>query len=112
MVEKSGATVVAVGSSRVMQFRGRMFSKLPQGNFYSAGGSVQHPIDLSNCLDKLLELKPSMIILGLDFWWFQSQDSGSVNQVLKSARKAADIPASFSHSTLPFRRQMALNARH
>ena len=112
MVAESDATVVAVGSSRVMQFRSRMFSKLPAGKFYSAGGSVQHPIDLSNCLHQLLELKPSAIILGLDFWWFQSQDSKSVNRVLNSARTAADNSTSFSKFTRQFHRQMSLHVRH
>ncbi|MBO4369495.1 MAG: hypothetical protein J5803_05295 [Desulfovibrio sp.] len=59
--------IVAIGSSRVMQFRSRYFSK----KFLNMGGVAGNLPVLRSTLDAMLCVhKPEAIILGLDFWWF------------------------------------------
>ncbi len=63
--------VVAIGSSRVMQFRDRFFSK----SFYNTGGAMTS-LDRGRVLLKELfaiNHRPKLIILGIDFWWFNPQ---------------------------------------
>ena len=59
--------VVALGSSRVMQFRGA-YSRRP---FLNVGGTAGNLPVLRSTLDAMLRLhRPEAVILGLDFWWF------------------------------------------
>ncbi len=59
--------VIAIGSSRVMQFRGEAFS----ASFVNLGGTVKglsHAVEL---LPHLFEShRPKVILFGIDFWWF------------------------------------------
>lgn len=58
--------VVAIGSSRVLQFRQEHFS-MP---FVSMGMAANYPAEAEKLLDDILEIhKPSLVILGIDFWW-------------------------------------------
>lgn len=60
-------TIVALGSSRVMQFRSHVFDK----KFLNMGGVAGNLPVLRSTLDAMLMIhKPEAIILGLDFWWF------------------------------------------
>ncbi|SDF88622.1 hypothetical protein [Desulfovibrio legallii] len=62
--------VVALGSSRVMQFRGAYFRK----SFLNVGGTAGNLPVLRSTLDAMLRLhRPEAVILGLDFWWFMPQ---------------------------------------
>ncbi|WP_303193085.1 hypothetical protein [uncultured Desulfovibrio sp.] len=59
--------VVALGSSRVMQFRGAYFRR----PFLNVGGTAGNLPVLRSTLDAMLRLhRPEAVILGLDFWWF------------------------------------------
>lgn len=59
--------VVALGSSRVMQFRGAYFRR----PFLNVGGTAGNLPVLHSTLDAMLRLhRPEAVILGLDFWWF------------------------------------------
>ncbi len=66
--------VVALGSSRVMQFRGRMFNRLAPHEFYNVGGGVRGFHEAIDCIDAMVaaDAKPEMVILGVDWWWLQS----------------------------------------
>ncbi|MBQ7456219.1 MAG: hypothetical protein IJS54_01205 [Desulfovibrio sp.] len=60
-------TIVALGSSRVMQFRESSFTK----PFCNMGGVAGNLPVLRSTIDAMLAIhKPEAIILGLDFWWF------------------------------------------
>lgn len=59
--------VLTLGSSRVMQFRGKYFSR----PFVNVGGTAGNLAVLRSTIDAMLGVhKPEAIILGLDFWWF------------------------------------------
>lgn len=60
--------VIALGSSRVMQFRARMFG---EESFFNAGGMIQDVDDLESFLDLLPRAAmPKVVLLGVDLWWF------------------------------------------
>lgn len=62
--------VVALGSSRVMQFRDFMFAPL---SFYNAGGIFQNAADVVAYADLVEDgtlPRPRVAIVGLDPWWF------------------------------------------
>lgn len=59
--------VIALGSSRVMQFREESFNE----NFITTGGAMNHLNEGYLFLEEMIKVhKPEIIILGLDFWWF------------------------------------------
>lgn len=61
------ASVLALGSSRVLQFRAEAFSS----PFFNAGGTVDCLDDLGVFLFSLpAEARPRHLVLGLDQWWF------------------------------------------
>lgn len=60
-------SVITLGSSRVMQFRGRHFTE----PYLNIGGTAGNLAILRSTAEALIaEHKPKVIILGLDFWWF------------------------------------------
>ena len=62
--------IAAVGSSRVMQFRGAWFRR----PFCNMGGVAGNLAVLRSTVDAMLRLhRPRAVILGLDFWWFLPQ---------------------------------------
>ncbi|MDE7371527.1 MAG: hypothetical protein K2N07_07290 [Desulfovibrio sp.] len=87
--------IAAVGSSRVMQFRGAWFRK----PFCNMGGVAGNLAVLRSTVDAMLRIhKPEAVILGLDFWWFLPQweaepfkevppTSGSYNYSFASLKK-------------------------
>lgn len=59
--------VVALGSSRAMQFQGEIFT-VP---FVTLGGAASGFYELEKSLRQMLSVhKPELVIVGLDFWWF------------------------------------------
>lgn len=58
--------VIALGTSRVMQFNGEYFN----GNFYNCGGGVDCNFDQYLNFLKNLNYTPKIIILGMDQWIF------------------------------------------
>lgn len=59
--------IAVVGSSRVMEFRGKYFSK----RFLNIGGTAGNLAILRSTINAMLrEHKPEVMLLGLDFWWF------------------------------------------
>lgn len=62
--------IIAIGSSRVMQFRGGWFRQ----PFLNLGGVAGNLAVLRAAIDSLLAIAPpKAVILGLDFWWFLPQ---------------------------------------
>lgn len=66
-------TIAIVGSSRVMQFRAKMFAPIDEET-YNAGGLLQGLADLE-ALATLVEQgnvpAPKVWIAGIDFWWLK-----------------------------------------
>jgi hypothetical protein len=57
-----------------MQFRQRMFDRVGPGEFYVAGMGGDFSLPCLTTLQRLsrTDHPPELIVLGLDFWWFQS----------------------------------------
>lgn len=71
--------VVAVGSSRVMQIRGRYF----KGAFVNMGGAVGSTLALASLVEAMLEVhRPKLVVIGVDFWWFNEAYSRNKNKPL------------------------------
>jgi hypothetical protein len=59
--------IIALGSSRVMQFRGKYFTR----KFLNIGGTSGNLAVLRSTVEAMLKVHtPEAVILGLDFWWF------------------------------------------
>lgn len=72
-LEKRTASIVALGSSRVLKFRAGMFGKSgPQ--FFNAGGLVRSIADLE-LYEKSLksENTPRVILIAIDHWWLNER---------------------------------------
>ncbi len=62
--------IAVVGSSRVMQFRGKYF----RAPFCNVGGTAGSLPVLRSTIDAMLHThRPEAVIIGLDFWWFMPQ---------------------------------------
>jgi hypothetical protein len=70
--------IIALGSSRVMQFRSEMFGE--QGrSFYNTGGLIHSIDDLQNFFGRLPpDAMPKVVILGVDFWWVNANQRREV----------------------------------
>lgn len=72
--------ILALGSSRVMQFRKEMF--FPAGDdFYNAGGMVRSAHQLRHYVSAIREgqfPRPRVVIVGLDPWWLKPSADKSV----------------------------------
>ncbi|WP_424686306.1 MAG: hypothetical protein ACNI3H_15130 [Halarcobacter ebronensis] len=67
LIKQLQPEIVAMGSSRVMQFREESFNT----SFVNAGGAMNYLSEGILFLNEMLKFhKPKHIILGLDFWWF------------------------------------------
>lgn len=91
--------VAALGSSRVMQFQGGMFTV----SFVTMGGSAGGLMELEKSLREMLSAhKPEMIILGLDFWWF---NDGYAEPLATRGRQRFETKnkASLSHLVEPYK---------
>lgn len=66
LMNRISPEIIALGSSRVMQFRQEMFSL----RFVNLGGAM-NSLDsgLKICKD-IIKKKPKLVIIGIDFWWF------------------------------------------
>ena len=69
LLAKTQPKVIALGSSRVMQFRQHMFS----GEFLNLGGGMESIHDGIKLIPDIIKRKPELIILGLDIWWFNDR---------------------------------------
>ncbi|GAA4451792.1 hypothetical protein [Novipirellula rosea] len=90
--------IIALGSSRVMQFRDFMFSPL-EDSFYNAGGMTQSVTELNEYVDLLENQqlpRPEIAIIGIDPWWIKSEyqrDKSWLAQQDESYHFAAHINA-------------------
>ena len=67
LVSTAKPNVIALGSSRVLQFRQAHFTE----TFINADRAMTTPAEEIKFLDALLPRhKPKVVILGVDFWWF------------------------------------------
>lgn len=73
--------IVALGSSRVMQFRDLMF-RPSEERFYNAGGlaaSVEEVAEYAELVETGDAPEPEVLILGVDIWWMRPEWAASMN---------------------------------
>lgn len=77
--------VAVIGSSRMMQFRDRMFNRVEPSGFYNMGLAALNPQQALICLDNLVQTgaEPELLILGVDWWWLQT-DTRDPGDTLKA----------------------------
>lgn len=71
MVQRRRPAILALGSSRVMEFRAFMFHP-HEAEFYNTGGLIQNVNDLAEFARQVREGRlpaPRVIIVGIDPWW-------------------------------------------
>lgn len=88
--------VIALGSSRVMQFRQHMFSDV----FLNLGGGMESIHDGINLIPDIIKRQPVLIILGLDVWWFNDRFQ---KPDIQPAEISFNPRPSFSHSRSVFK---------
>lgn len=67
LIKQVRPEIIALGSSRVMQFREDSFNT----SFITAGGGMNYLNEGLLFLEEMYKFhKPKVLILGLDFWWF------------------------------------------
>lgn len=73
---------VAMGSTRVLQFRGALF----KGSFFNLGSAhdMDDGIEMARAL--FTDKPPKQVILGVDFWWFLPANAGRA-----TARSPQDV---------------------
>lgn len=66
LLKKFRPQIVAIGSSRVLQFRQAHFSR----SFQNLGMTANFPLEVERVVDDMLRIhRPEMVLLGIDFWW-------------------------------------------
>jgi len=96
LLAKTQPKVIALGSSRVMQFRQHMFS----GEFLNLGGGMESIHDGIKLIPDIIKRKPELIILGLDIWWFNDRFQ---SPEMQSSEISFNPTPSFSHSRRVFK---------
>ncbi|EGU60157.1 hypothetical protein VINI7043_16016 [Vibrio nigripulchritudo ATCC 27043] len=66
LLERSNTDIIALGSSRVMQFQEQMFNS----SFVNLGGIMNSVNEGDYAIEKIIKKNPKLVILGLDVWWF------------------------------------------
>jgi hypothetical protein len=68
-IQEREPKILALGSSRVMEFRAQMFGERA-AEFYNAGGLIQNLPDLEAFSMLPLDHESTLVLLGIDLWWF------------------------------------------
>lgn len=77
VIEQKKPKVVAIGSSRVMQFRSNYFINR---DFYTMGGTAGSIIDAGKTFERIKKSYiPEVVILGVDLWWLNPNYSHASN---------------------------------
>jgi hypothetical protein len=96
--------ILALGSSRVMQFRAGMFGADWQ-RFYNAGGMLQCIEDLTFVLQEMPDLKPRVVLLGIDMWWLNEDwDKADKGNSDRFTARPTDAAISWEAHLLALRR--------
>ncbi len=103
-VRRREPEVLALGSSRVMQFRAAMFGADGQ-SFYNAGGMIQCVGDLTLVLKQMPDLRPRVVILGVDIWWLNNDwDKANLDNSDRGSAHPTDAAISWEAHLLALRR--------
>ena len=90
VIEQKKPKVVAIGSSRVMQFRSNYFVNK---DFYTMGGTAGSLIDAEKTFARIRKsYTPEVVILGVDLWWLNPNFShasqlGRLDEIRESKYK-------------------------
>jgi len=80
-------SVIALGTSRVLQFRSKFFKD--SGTFFNAGMGVEQMWDFASFLEHIPQGKePKLILLGLDQWLFNANwASGATTELIDDSNR-------------------------
>ncbi len=72
LFEKNMPSVLVLGSSRVMQFRQSFFNE----KMITSGGAMSSLTEGFSYINEIFNIKaPKIVIIGLDYWWFNENES-------------------------------------
>jgi hypothetical protein len=66
MLNSTESKIIALGSSRIMQFRANMFLD----SFYNTGGVMGSINSGSLVIEDIIKQNPEIIFISIDPWWF------------------------------------------
>jgi hypothetical protein len=94
-IEQRQPELIAVGTSRVMQFRSDFFVN-EEATFYNGGGSVTRLFDYRVLFRRLAALRTRKVIVGLDQWafnenWFEFAPDAGVSREYDGDYSTLDI---------------------
>ncbi|MEW5847189.1 MAG: hypothetical protein AB2A00_00195 [Myxococcota bacterium] len=85
------ASVLALGSSRVMQLRRHFF--IPGTSFYNGGGVISRLVHFRYVLGQIpAEARPTTLLLGLDQWFFNAKRETFTKEGLSAEFNDVDNP--------------------
>lgn len=103
LIQEREPTVLAVGTSRIMQFREPMFGDAG-ARFVNAGGMTQHLRDLEALAERLPDLRTvRAILLAVEPWWFNAEWAAIEERGPKSyatSRVRDDAASGFAHAAV------------
>lgn len=68
MLNSTKSKIIALGSSRIMQFRSDMFLD----SFYNTGGIMGSVNSGNLVVEDIIKQKPDIVFINVDVWWFNS----------------------------------------
>ena len=73
LLDRIHPSIVAIGSSRAMQVRGKFFNR----SFVNLGGAVNDVAEFELAARDVASVKPELALVFVDPWWFNSHYSGN-----------------------------------
>ena len=97
MFSKAKAKVVALGSSRITQFREYMFSQ----KFYNLGTVMSSVNEGYNFLQRIIDERPDVILINVDIWWFHTKNlSPNPDRKMESLEESKTISPKVSSNDI------------
>jgi len=96
MLNSTESKIIALGSSRIMQFRANMFLD----SFYNTGGVMGSINSGSLVIEDIIKQNPEIIFISIDPWWFNKnyqKPSASIDDVNSSFDPSDSYPIKLTH---------------
>lgn len=96
MLNSTESKIIALGSSRIMQFRANMFLD----SFYNTGGIMGSVNAGSLVVDDIIKQNPEIVFINVDPWWFNGnyqKPSVSIDDLNSSFDPTDSYPVRITH---------------
>lgn len=106
MINNTNYEILAVGSSRVMQFESKFF----KNSFYNAGGIINNEEDFTYFLNNI-KILPKLLIIGIDPWLYNTDndDFNNISDLSKKRFTREVFPKNFFQITRDYFNKRNLN---